>query len=161
MALEDKVLRDHLTKLLLGAEAHASIASALSDFPVKRAGEKPGGLPYSAWQLLEHMRMAIDDLLEYVTNSEYEAPQWPDDYWPKEAAPPSPEAWEKSVAALHAGLQELAELAADENSNLYDTIPWAENGHTLLRELLVAADHTSYHTGELIVVRRLLGEWKG
>jgi uncharacterized damage-inducible protein DinB len=160
MSIEGGVLRTQLTQLLLGGQAHADVASALADFPFELTGERPGGLPDSAWQLLEHMRLALHDLLEFVTNSEYEASKWPDDYWPKEAKPPSPDAWEKSVAALQANVQAFVDIVADENSNLYDTIPWADEKQTLLREVLLAADHTSYHLGELIIVRRLIGAWK-
>jgi uncharacterized damage-inducible protein DinB len=160
MPTEDKALRTQLTALLKGGQAHADIRSALADFPVELAGAKPHGLPYSAWQLLEHIRFTLHDLLVFSTDSEYEEPNWPDDYWPKQAAPPNADAWKKSVRGLEADIEALAALTADEHSNLYDTIPWGKNNETLLREVLLAADHTSYHTGELIVLRRLLGAWK-
>jgi hypothetical protein len=160
MPIEDSVLRAQLIALLQGGQAHADVASALADFPVELAGERPHGLPYSAWELLEHMRIALRDLLEFVTNSEYLAPKWPDDYWPKEPKPSSPEAWDASVAGLQADLHAFVEIVVDTNSNLYDTIPWADDKQTLLREVLLAADHTSYHLGELVVLRRLLGIWK-
>ena len=160
MPTEDSALRTQLTQFLNGGQAHADVGSALKDFPVELAGEKPHGLPYSAWQLVEHMRFTLNDLLEFVTNSEYEAPKWPDAYWPKEAEPASREAWEQSVRAIHENLKAFADLVSDTNSNLYDVIPWADSGQTLLREVLLVIDHNSYHTGELIVLRRLLGVWK-
>ena len=160
MADEDSALRSQLVQLLRGKQAHADVGSALADFPFELAGERPHGLPYSAWQLLEHIKFTLHDLLEFVSNSEYEAPKWPDDYWPKDPQPPSKEVWDQSVKALHADLKAFTDLAADANANLYDTIPWADDKQTLLREIFLAADHTSYHTGELIVLRRLLGAWK-
>ncbi len=160
MSTEDKALRTQLTALLKGGQAHADIRSALADFPLELAGEKPHGLPYSAWQLLEHMRFTLHDLLEFSTNSEYEEPNWPDDYWPKQAALPDVDAWKKSVRGLEADLDAFVALVEDVRSNLYDTIPWGKNNETLLREVLLAADHNSYHIGELIVLRRLLGVWK-
>jgi len=159
MATEDTVLRKELVNLLQGKQAHVDIQSALEGFPFALTGERPHGLPYSAWQLVEHMRLALDDLIEFVGNSEYQAPSWPEDYWPKDPQPPSKDAWERSVAAIAQGLKAFIDLAKDRQSNLYDTIPWADDGQTLLREIFLAADHTSYHTGELIVLRRLLGIW--
>jgi hypothetical protein len=159
MAADDRVLRQQLTTLLKGGQAHADVGKAIADFPEHLRGERPQGLPYSGWQLLEHMRITVNDLLDFATNSEYRDRNWPADYWPKEAAPPSPDAWDRSARALHADLDEIARLVQNPDSNLYDTIPWGKHGETLLREVLLAADHTSYHTGELIVLRRLLGCW--
>jgi uncharacterized damage-inducible protein DinB len=159
MAADDRVLREQLTTLLKGGQAHTPVGKAIAGFPEHLRGERPQGIPYSGWQLLEHMRIAVSDLLDFATNSEYREKKWPEDYWPKEAAPPSAEAWERSARALVADLDEFARLVHDPNSNLYDTIPWGKHGETLLREVLLAADHTAYHTGELIVLRRLLGCW--
>ena len=160
MTPEDNALRHQLAALLKGGQAHTDLAAAVADFPVKLAGERPHGLPYSAWQLVEHMRIATKDLLDFATNPEYQELKWPDDYWPKNAAPDSTAAWEQSIRALSADLDAFTKLVEDPGSNLYDTIPWGKKKETLLREVLLAADHTSYHTGELIVLRRLLGIWK-
>ncbi len=160
MTTEDNVLRSQLIGLLEGGQAHTDLSAALANFPFELTGERPHGLPYSAWQLLEHMRFTLRDLLEFVTNSNYEAPEWPEAYWPKEARPKSKDNWAESIAGLQADLKAFVEMVGDENSNLFETIPWADDGQTLLREVLLAADHTSYHTGELIVLRRLLGIWK-
>jgi hypothetical protein len=160
MAAEDHVLREHLVALLKGGQAHADIDTALKGFPVDKAGDRPAGLPYSAWQLLEHMRISVADILDFSTNPEYEEMSFPDDYWPKDAKPPSPEAWSRSVKALHADFAQFEKQIRDPASNLYAAIPWAKEGQTLLREVLLAADHTSYHLGEFIVLRRLLGAWK-
>ncbi len=159
-AADDRALREQLVNLLKGGQAHADLGSAIAGFPVERAGERPHGIPYSAWQLLEHMRIALGDLLNFSTNSGYLELQWPDAYWPKDPAPPSPDAWQQSVNALRADLDAFEALVHNPNSNLYDTIPWGKHGETLLREVLLAADHTSYHLGEFILLRRLLGVWK-
>ncbi len=160
MANEDQALRTQLAALLKGGQAHADIRKAVADFPFELTDKKPHGLPYSAWQLVEHIRFALSDILEFSTNSNYQEPHWPEDYWPTESAAPSAEAWQHSVEALEADLAAFSKLVSDGNSNLYDTIPWGKNKETLLREVLLAVDHTSYHTGELIVLRRLLGAWK-
>ncbi len=156
----DKALRQHLAGLVRGGQAHATVRDAVANFPLERAGEKPANLPYSAWQIVEHIRIALRDLLEFATDSEYTGMEWPAAYWPEEAAPANAEAWKQSVTAIQADLQAFEELLEDEESNLYSAIPWGRNGETLLREVLLAADHTSYHVGELIVLRRLMGIWK-
>jgi uncharacterized damage-inducible protein DinB len=158
MPTEDKILRTQLAALLKGGHAHVDLHKALADFPAELVAERPHGLPYSAWQLLEHIRFTLHDLLEFSTNPEYTEAKWPDDYWPKQPAPPSADAWDKSVRAVHADIEAFLKLAED--GNLSHTLPWGKNKETLLREILLAADHNSYHTGELIVLRRLLGAWK-
>ncbi len=160
MAADDEALREQLVNLLKGGQAHADVSSALDNFPMERAGDRPYGLPYSAWQLLEHMRIAVHDLLDFSTDSNYQEKKWPDDYWPKETAPSSAEAWNTSIRGLEADFKSFEDLVKDPESNLYASIPWGKHGETLLREILLVADHTSYHTGELIVLRRLLGAWK-
>ena len=156
----DGVLRQQLAALLRGGQAHATFADAVANFPVERAGEKPSQLPYSAWQILEHIRIVLRDLLDFVNDSEYVAQDWPVAYWPKQPAPPNADAWQQSVQAIHEDLKKFEELVTKEESNLYSAVPWGKHGETLLREVLLAADHTSYHVGELIVLRRLMGAWK-
>ena len=157
---DDTALRTQLVALLKGGQAHASLADAVKDFPADRIGEQPAGLPYSAWQILEHIRIALHDLLEFSTNAEYVEMEWPASYWPKEPTPGEGESWNRTVTAIHADLDSFESLIQSPNSNLHSTIPWGKNKETLLREALLAADHTSYHVGELIVVRRLIGAWK-
>jgi len=157
---KDQALRQQLAALLRGGQAHATFADAVAGFPVERAGEKPAQLPYSAWQILEHIRIALRDLLEFVSNSEYVAQEWPAAYWPKQAAPVDGESWQQSVQAIHADLKMFEHLVTKPESNLYSAIPWGKHGETLLREVLLVADHTSYHVGELVLLRRLLGSWK-
>lgn len=157
---DDAALREQLAALLSGGQAHANFSDAVAEFPANRIGERPAGLPYSAWQLVQHIRIALHDLLEFATNSEYVEMEWPGSYWPKEAAPGKDQSWEETVKAVQADLKRFEKLVHSPDSNLYATIPWGKNGETLLREVLVAADHTSYHVGELILLRRLLGIWK-
>jgi DinB superfamily len=160
MTTQETLLREQLTALLKGGQAHATLAEALANFPEDRAGDKPNGLPYSAWQLLEHIRVTLHDLLDFSTNSDYVELNWPDDYWPNGASPRDGESWHASVAAVEADLKEFARLVHSPKSNLYATIPWGKNNETLLREVLLAADHTSYHVGELILLRKMIGLWK-
>jgi hypothetical protein len=156
----DAALRDQLFQLLRGAHAHVDVLYALKGFPAKFYGAKPQNSPHSAWELLEHMRIALRDLWDFSTNPDYFEKKWPDDYWPASAEPPSKEAWRTSVWALEADLEAFGKLIKNPKSNLYAQIPWGTKDQTLLREVLLAADHNSYHTGELVFLRRLLGAWK-
>ena len=157
---DDRALRAKLVEFLRGESAHASLKSVVDDFPEELRGKKPKGSPHSAWQLLEHIRIALHDLLDFSTNPNYVAMKWPDDYWPKEAAPKNDAAWDASVRAVKKDIADFEKLVGDPESNLYATIPWGE-GQTLLREVLIAGQHTSYHLGQIVLLRRLLGAWKG
>ena len=159
-ATEDAALREHLVALLHGGQAHATLADAVAHFPADRIGDRPERVPYSAWQLVEHIRIALNDILEFSTNSEYVGLDWPAAYWPKEATPAKDESWDTSIQAIDADLKSFEKLVKSPQSNLHAPIPWGKNGETLLREVLLAADHTSYHVGELVLLRRLLGIWK-
>jgi len=152
-------LKKQLKALLDGGQAHAKLDDAVSDIPFEKQGIVPDGLPYSAWQLLEHIRLAQKDILEFSDNADgsYRQMKWPDDYWPRDAAPPDEKAWDKSVAELKRDRAAFEKLLKDRD--LIEAFPWGD-GQNLLREALLIADHESYHTGELIVTRRLLGEWK-
>jgi hypothetical protein len=156
---EDRALRDQLVKFLSGGEAHAELKDVLKDFPVAARGAVPKGAEHSAWQELEHIRIALHDLLDFSTNPNYVAMKWPDDYWPKEAAPKDDAAWDASVRAVKKDVADFEKLVGDPESNLYATIPWGD-GQTLLREVLIAGQHTSYHLGQIVLLRRLLGAWK-
>ena len=156
---EDRALREQLVAFLRGGQAHADIKSVLDDVPPEIRGARPKGMPHTPWQLLEHIRFTLRDLLDFSTNSNYLQPEWPKDYWPKDEAPPSDDAWNKSVKALKKDLADFEKLIGEPESNLYATIPWGE-GQTLLREVLLAGQHTSYHLGQLVLVRRMLGAWK-
>ncbi len=156
---EDGALREQLVKFLRGGEAHAELKTVLDDFPAKLRGVVPKGAEHSAWQELEHIRLALEDLLEFSTDSHYTAKKWPDDYWPKEAAPKDAAAWDRSVRAVKKDMADFEKLVGDPESNLYATIPWGD-GQTILREVLLAGQHTSYHLGQIVLLRRLLGAWK-
>jgi hypothetical protein len=152
-------LREELVKLLKGGGAHAPFSEAVGDFPAELRGRKPGGAPHTAWELLEHLRIAQWDMLEFSRNSKHESPEWPDGYWPASAEPPDTAAWDGSVAAFRKDGEEMQKLVADPQSDLLTPFPWAK-GQTLLREALQVADHNAYHIGELVFLRRLLGSWQ-
>ena len=152
-------LRDHVRQLLAWRAAHATFDDAVEGIPPALRGRAPDGLPYTPWQLLEHLRRTQRDLLDFCTAPSYAERTWPDDYWPPTAAPPSDDAWDGSVAAYRADRAALQALAADPAVDLMDAVPNGD-GQTYLRELLLAADHAAYHVGELVVVRRLLGIWQ-
>jgi uncharacterized damage-inducible protein DinB len=155
-------LRNELQKLLDGGQAHATFASAVKDLPAKLRGVAPAGLPYSAWQIVEHIRIAQRDILDFSRNSDgsYKPRKWPDSFWPKSPEPPSADAWEVSIQQINEdreAFETLLNTASDKT--LVAPFEWGD-GETLLREALLIADHDAYHTGELIVLRRLLGAWK-
>jgi len=155
-------LRRELVTLLDGGKAHATFDAAVKGFPVELRGVVPEGLPYSGWQIVEHLRIAQRDILDFCDNRDgsYKAMKWPDDYWPKEAAPAGEKAWEGSLAAIRADRKAFHELLNEaDNAELVQAFPWGD-GQNLLHEAMLIADHNAYHTGELIVVRRLLGAWK-
>src|SRR5579864_589390 len=155
----DAELRKHLLEVLDGGHAHATFDNVIADFPAKFRGEVPKSLPHSGWMLLEHMRLAQRDILDFSRNSKYEAMKWPQDYWPKTPAPADAAAWEKSVKSFHDDLDAMKKLVSDSKTDLFAKIPWGD-GQTILREALLVADHNSHHLGQLIDVRRLLGIWK-
>jgi hypothetical protein len=155
----DAALREQLANFLGWREAHASFDAAVDGLAPELRGRAPEGLPYSPWQLLEHLRIAQHDILDFARNPAYEEMRWPDDYWPGSPAPPDDDAWDRSVAAYRADREALRELARDTSVDLFGTIPHG-SGQTYIREILLVADHEAYHVGELIIVRRLLGAWK-
>jgi hypothetical protein len=156
---QSDMLREQLTKLLGWQDAHINFDAAVEGIPTHLQGVRPEGLPYSPWQLLEHMRLTQRDILDFCRDPAYEAPKWPDDYWPKSTIPSRLESWQESVAAFLADREALVELIADPRLDLYAKIPHGE-GQTYLREVVLVADHSAYHIGELVAVRRLLGVWK-
>jgi hypothetical protein len=148
-------LRQHLANLLTKAEAHLDLASELKDFPRELRGRKPEGAPHTPWQLLEHIRIAQWDILEFSKNAKHKSPKWPEGYWPKTEAPPDDNAWDKSVKQVLADLKAMRNLVDDPKSDLFAKIPHGD-GQTLLREALLMADHNAYHLGQLVMVRRIL-----
>ena len=160
MVDQDSALREHLQKILDWQDAHANFEFAVKDLPYEQQGVQLAGFPHSAWQLLEHMRITQEDILDFCRNPDYEERKWPDTYWPETAEPPSPKSWQESVAAYQRDRADLKKMTVDPNVDLFATIPHG-TGQTYLREILLVADHTSYHVGQLVMLRRQLGVWQG
>lgn len=152
-------LRDLLARLLTWEDAHVSFDTAVAGIPVAHRGTVPSGLPHSPWQLVEHLRRAQHDILDFCVNPAYEELRFPDDYWPLSAAPPSEAAWDESIDAVRRDRGALQQLARDARIDLSAQIPHG-SGQTYARELVLAADHAAYHVGQLVLVRRALGDWK-
>jgi hypothetical protein len=151
-------MRTLLARLLDWEDAHVGFEKVVTGLSPDLRGQVPSGLPYSPWQLLEHLRLTQEDILDFCINQKYEERNWPDDYWPKSPVPPSAGAWDKSVAGYRQDRDALKQLALNPSINLMDKVP-AGTDQTYLRELLLVADHTAYHLGELVVVRRALRAW--
>lgn len=151
-------LRRQLSSLLDWEDAHAGFEKALEGIPAKLRGMAPDRLPYTPWQLLEHLRLTQRDILEFCRNPGYTEPEWPRDYWPASAAPPTEKAWRESIRDFLADRDAMKRLALDASVDLFGPIAHG-SGQTILRELLLLADHNAYHLGELVVVRRCLGIW--
>jgi hypothetical protein len=158
MMTSDAPLRDLLARLLSWEDAHVGFDAAVADLAPDHRGRQADRLPYSAWQLVEHLRIAQHDILDFCRNAEYGKLNWPEDYWPASAAPPSEDAWDESLRQFRADRLAFQELAADTSIDLEARIPHG-SGQTYLREILLAADHAAYHIGQLVLVRRLLGAW--
>jgi hypothetical protein len=156
---DEKALRAQLAKLLDWEEAHVGFDTAVKGIPPTMRGVVPDGWEYSAWQLIEHLRMAQADILDFCVNAKYKAKKWPDDYWPKSPAPPSGGAWAKSITQFRRDRTVFQRLVVNKKIELGAAIPHG-TGQTYLREVLLAADHTSYHVGQIVALRRQLGIWK-
>jgi uncharacterized damage-inducible protein DinB len=151
-------MRSQLAKALGWGDAHADFDAAVKDFPPALRGRRLEGLPYSAWQILEHLRIAQHDILDFSRNAKYKEMKWPDDYWPSSPEPPDDAAWDCSVAASRRDRRAVQKMAADPKVRLDKRIPHG-TGQTYLREILLVLDHNAYHVGELVMLRRLLGAW--
>lgn len=151
-------LRQHVLWLLRGGQAHIGFEDVLAELPEQQRGSKPSGNPHSPWRLLEHMRIAQWDILEFSRNPDHVSPTFPEGYWPEQDGPPDAAAWDASIAAFLTDASELQALVADPKQDLLAPFPWGE-GQTLLREALLVADHNAYHLGQLMEVRRALGAW--
>lgn len=154
----EQSLRQHLLELLRGGSAHAKFEDTIKGLPVKMRGARPQNYPHTPWMLLEHMRIAQRDILEFSQSKNYKAPKWPEGYWPKTEGPPDAAAWEKSVKEFNRDLEAVENLVADPKTDLFAKIPWGD-GQTILREALLVADHNAYHLGQIVDVRRMLGVW--
>ena len=156
--MSDSSLRQHLVELLKGGSAHADFNSAIADWPEELRGKHAAKFPHTAWQLLEHMRIAQADILDFSHNAEYKELAFPDDYWPGQHKPSNGDAWDESVSAFRRDLKKMQDLVSDPKIDLYARIPWG-SGQTVLREVLLVADHNAYHLGQLVALRRALGAW--
>jgi hypothetical protein len=148
-------LREHLLKLLSGKWAHLEFDKAIANFPSRIRGTKPAGSPYTAWQLLEHMRIAQWDILEFSRDPGHVSPQWPEGYWPATDAPPVDSAWDDSVTRFKDDLEAMRELVENPTTDLFSKIPHG-TGQTILREAMLLADHNAYHLGQLVLLRKML-----
>jgi DinB superfamily len=153
-------LRQNLLYLLGGGGAHIKFDAVIKDLPPKLRGAKPEKFPHSPWMLVEHMRLAQWDILEFSRTSKHKSTKWPEGYWPKTEAPPSAVAWNKSIQQFRKDLKAMQDLVANPKKDLYAPISWGD-GQTILREALLVADHNAYHLGQLVDLRRMLGAWKG
>jgi len=157
MDSQHEILIDELVKLLNGGSAHAGFNEAIKDLAPEVRGKKHERMPYSIWQLVEHIRIAQWDMLKFSENEKHTSPVWPDEYWVKETAPKDEAEWKRSIKQINDDREEFIELL--KNGDIYKSIPHGD-GQSILREALQIADHNAYHIAEIIVIRRLLGAWK-
>jgi hypothetical protein len=157
--VNEKLLREHITNLLSGRGAHLDWKESFAGIPPKLRGVRPSGAPHSLWELLEHMRIAQWDILEFSRDPKHVSPDWPAGCWPESAEPSNAKAWEKSLKLFARDLAQMKKLVANPRTNLFARIPHG-TGQTILREALLVADHNAYHLGEAVFLRRLLGVWK-
>jgi hypothetical protein len=151
-------LRAHVLYLLRGGGAHLSFDKAVADVPPALRGARVPGLPHTPWRLVDHLRIALWDIVEFTVNPAHESPEWPAGYWPAGDGPPDDGAWDRAVAAYRADARRMEDLVADSKTDLFAPLSYGD-GQTVLREALLVADHAAYHLGQLVVVRRLLGCW--
>jgi hypothetical protein len=156
----DASLREHLLALLHGGHAHADFGAAVRNLTPALRGKRPKNAEHSPWEIVEHLRIAQGDILEFSRDAKHQSPDWPSGYWPATAAPPDDKAWDKSARAFRRDLKAMCDLVQKPTTDLYARIPHG-NGQSILREALLVADHNAYHLGQLVLVRRLLGAWNG
>lgn len=154
----DKNLRNHVINLLQGGHAYATFDTIVKNFPFEMTGKKPKGFDHSAWQLLEHIRIAQWDIVEFSLTADHISPKWPEEYWPKESTPASEKNWQNSVKAIKTDLKKMQDLVANPKTDLFAKIPHG-TGQTILREALLIVDHNAYHLGQIVMLRKILGIW--
>lgn len=157
--MDDAIIRQHLVELLQGGSAHTTLDDALKSLPQNLRGAKTDLIPYSVWELVEHMRIAQWDIVEFSRNSSHVSPDWPEGYWPSESAPKNENIWNASLDAIQRDLQDMSDLIRDPKSDLFKPFPYG-TGQTLMREAMLLADHNSYHLGQIVLIRKLLGAWR-
>lgn len=156
---KDQALRSQLIQLMRKSEAHVDFERAVKGIPEDKMGIRPKGSPHSAWEMLEHIRLAQRDILEFSQSADYVSRKWPDDYWPKSPAPASAAEWKRSVRAILKDRETFIGLLEDPKRDLFKPFPWGDGQH-LMREALLIADHNAYHVGEIVLLRSILGIWK-
>jgi DinB superfamily len=156
---KQRSLQEHLVELLKGGQAHVDFESTVKNWPANLQGKKPEGAAHSAWEVLEHMRIAQRDILEFTRNPKHVSPEFPAGYWPKTQAPPDNKAWNKSADAFRSDLKAMIKILESKSTDFFGPLAHGD-GQTILREALLVADHNAYHLGELLLLRRLLGAWK-
>jgi hypothetical protein len=154
---DDQLLREQLTALLDGGNAHIPFDRVINDFPMDQINIKPDNIPYSAWQLLEHIRIAQRDILDFIRETDYKSPSWPSGYWPS-IVHADKDAWNKTILSIKSDLDTLRDIVNNPKTDLDEPLPHGEK-YTILREILIIADHNAYHLGELLLLRRVLGAW--
>jgi len=156
---DDKALREQLATFLQGDQAHMSLADAVKGFPVKDMNVRPRNVPYTFWHLLEHIRIAQWDIVEFIKNPNYEELKFPDDYWPKKNAKATKKDWDHTLAQYASGLREMIAIVKDPKTDLHARIPHGD-GQTILREAVLIVDHNAYHIGEFAILRQVAGNWR-
>jgi uncharacterized damage-inducible protein DinB len=158
--MSDEALREQLVRMLDWEEAHVGFDKAISDLPMDKRGARAAGFEHTVWQLLEHMRIAQEDILDFCVNPKYvHTMKWPDDYWPKHPEPPNSHAWDESVISFKREREQFKKLAR-ETKDLYALVPTGKGNQTYLRGILLLADHNNYHLGQIVAVRRAVGAWQ-
>ena len=158
--MSDAALREQLVRILDWEEAHTGFDKAVADLPPDKRGARPAGVDHSVWQLVEHMRLAQEDILDFCVNAKYvHTMKWPDDYWPADPAPPNAAAWDASLASFRGEREKFKALVRD-TKDLYALVPTGKGHQTYLRAILLVADHNSHHLGQILMVRKALGAWK-
>ena len=156
--MSDKALREHILYLLGGGGAHLDFEAAIAELPAELRGAKPDGARHTFWELLEHLRIAQWDILDFSRNPEHVSRKFPEGYWPESEAPPDEDAWDQSVHSFASDLRAMEDLVSDPETDLFAPIPQGD-GQTVLREALLVADHNAYHLGQIVLMRRILGVW--
>src|SRR5438445_10086251 len=155
----DHSLRDHLVALLGEGHAHVPFKDAIADWPAGLRGTKPPGQPFTPWRLLEHIRITQWDIVEFTKSARHVSPKWPSGYWPSTEEPPDDTAWDQSVAQVERDRRAMERIVINSKTDLFARIPHG-TGQTVLREALLVADHTAYHVGQLVLLKRLLGVYR-
>lgn len=154
----DQVVRQQLLALLNGGNAHMTFEQAVADFPDEHFNTRPLNIPYTPWHILEHLRIAQWDILDFIRNPDYITPEWPKEYWPDSEATAHQEQWDKTINSFLENLQSLRDIVSDPETDLYGPIPHAPD-YNIFREMLVVSDHNAYHIGEFAILRQVMSTW--